>query len=144
MGSAIGALLFALIKPATTYWAFGFPSTTISVIGVDLIFATGSLFIAKVSLPHEQSVAGALFQTMTQVRIRIFLELVGGLLISVFWLQLGTAVGVTVTTVVFNRVTLRQPGGTPNLKSYQGAQWAAFAFGALGEEPFLRCVSSFD
>ncbi|KAF9456825.1 major facilitator superfamily domain-containing protein [Collybia nuda] len=110
LGSAVGALLFAVIKPEVTYWAYAFPSITITVVGVDLIFAAGSLFIAKISLPHEQGVAGALFQTMT---------------------QLGTAVGVAVSTVVFNRVSLRQPQRIPTLKSYQAAQWSAFAFGVL-------------
>ena len=40
-----------------------------SVFGADFVFASGTLFVAKVSLPHEQSLAGALFQTMTQVRL---------------------------------------------------------------------------
>lgn len=67
LGTAIAALLFAVIIPSASYWAFGFPAIAISVIGVDVIFASGTLFLAKISLPHEQSVAGALFQTMTQV-----------------------------------------------------------------------------
>ncbi|KAF9456823.1 major facilitator superfamily-domain-containing protein [Collybia nuda] len=110
LGTAISALLFAVIIPSVSYWAFGFPAIAISVVGVDIIFASGTLFLAKISLPHEQSVAGALFQTMT---------------------QLGTALGPTVSTVVFNRVTSRQPGRRPNLDSYHAAQWTAFAFGVL-------------
>ena len=50
-----------------TYWAFGFPAATIVVVGADFVYAAGTLFIAKISLPHEQSLAGGLFQTMTQV-----------------------------------------------------------------------------
>jgi hypothetical protein len=49
------------------YWAFGFPAAIFAVFGADFVFACGSIFIAKVSLPHEQSVSGAIFQTMTQV-----------------------------------------------------------------------------
>ncbi|KAG6866162.1 hypothetical protein C0991_008116 [Blastosporella zonata] len=113
MGTSIAALLFAVIDPNATYWAFGFPAAVISVFGADFVFASGTLFIAKVAQPHEQSLAGALFQTMT---------------------QLGTSLGVTVTTVIFNRITLQQTGssvGTPPLLSYQAAQWGAFAFGVL-------------
>lgn len=36
-------------------------------MGADFVFSAGTLFIARVALPHEQSVAGALFNTMTQV-----------------------------------------------------------------------------
>jgi hypothetical protein len=132
LGSAGATLLLALINPAAPYWAYAFPSVVISVIGVDLIFAAGSLFIAKVSLPHEQSVAGALFQTMTQVCVFSAYSLRHRFLINAWPLQLGTAVGVTVSTVVFNRVTSTQKDGRPTLKSYHAAQWTAFAFGMLG------------
>lgn len=47
--------------------------------------------------------------------------------------QLGTAVGLTVTTVVFNRVTAKSSGDQPTLRSYHAAQWTAFAFGVLGK-----------
>lgn len=67
LGTAVACLLFAVIKPKVTYWAFGFPSMVLSVFGVDLIFTSGTLYIAKISLPHEQSLAGAVFQTLTQV-----------------------------------------------------------------------------
>ena len=65
--TAGASLLFAVIKPDATYWAFGFPAAVIAVTGADFIFAAGSLFIAKVAKPHEQSVMGAVFQAMTQV-----------------------------------------------------------------------------
>ncbi|KIY53663.1 putative efflux transporter [Fistulina hepatica ATCC 64428] len=102
--TSIAALLFALVEPEVTYWAFGFPSTVLSVFGADFVFAAGTLFVAKVSLPQEQSVSGGLFQTMV---------------------QLGTSIGVTITTIVYDRVL---PQGDP-LKAYHSAQWAAFAFG---------------
>ena len=62
------SLLFALIDPASPYWAFGFPAAVVSVFGADFVFASGTIFVAKIALPHEQSLAGALFNTMTQVR----------------------------------------------------------------------------
>ena len=54
-------------------------------------------------------------------------------------LQLGTAFGATVTTVVFNQVTLHgsmipvMANPQPKLDSYRAAQWTAFAFGVLGK-----------
>ncbi|KAL4260570.1 Major facilitator superfamily (MFS) profile domain-containing protein [Pleurotus pulmonarius] len=137
--TAAGAVLFAVIIPSSPYWAFGFPAAIISVFGADFTFSAGSLFVARVALPHEQSVAGALFTTMT---------------------QLGTAVGVTVTTVVFDKIvqreTRRAPIPPPPLPSvpaanqvvdllpaYQAAQWTAFAFGILAAVTALAFFRGF-
>jgi len=65
--TTLACLLFAIIKPGLTYWAYGFPSTVVVVMGADFVFCAGTLFIAKFALAHEQSLAGALFITMTQV-----------------------------------------------------------------------------
>jgi len=65
--TATANLLYGIINPAAPYWAFGFPAAIVSVFGADFVFASGTLFVAKVCLPHEQSVGGAMFQTMTQV-----------------------------------------------------------------------------
>ncbi|KAH9000087.1 major facilitator superfamily domain-containing protein [Lactarius akahatsu] len=117
-------VLFAVIDPNAPYWAFGFPAACLIVLGVDFTFASGTLFIAKVSLPHEQSVAGALFQAMT---------------------QLGSAIGVSVSTIVFNSVLRTQSrrlgvvadaqgDNVPlpaQLKAYKAAMWTGFTFGLL-------------
>ena len=65
--TAVANLLFALIDINAPYWAFGFPAAIVSVFGADFVTAAGSLFVAKVNPPEEQSVAGALLQTMSQV-----------------------------------------------------------------------------
>ncbi|KAJ7878874.1 efflux transporter [Mycena olivaceomarginata] len=101
--TGLAPLLFALINPSSPYWAFGFPATIVAVFGADFVFASGTLFVAKVSLPHEQSLAGGLFQTLT---------------------QLGTAFGLAISTISFDSVA----NGTDNapLKAYKAAQWTAF------------------
>jgi hypothetical protein len=71
--TGIGAFLFALIQPSAPYWAYGFPSPIVSVFGADFVFAAGTLFVAKISLPHEQSLAGGIFQTLTQVNTSFLL-----------------------------------------------------------------------
>ncbi|KAF9077668.1 putative efflux transporter [Rhodocollybia butyracea] len=121
--TACAALLFALINPNAVYWAFGFPSAIIAVVGADFVFACGTMYVAKKCLPHEQSVGGAVFQTMT---------------------QLGTALGVTVSTVVFDRVLeSREADNGFNVDNstastepqwltfpaYKAAMWTCFAFG---------------
>jgi len=112
LSTAAACLLFALIIPDVTYWAFSFPAIYIGVLGADFVFAAGSLFIAKYALPNEQSVAGALFNTMV---------------------QLGTALGVTVSTVVYNVVAEKAiPEGKDPIVLYRAAQWTAFGFGILG------------
>ena len=129
--AAVGTLLtgcaniyFAVIDPRAPYWAVGFPSACLIVLGADFTFASGTMFICKVSPPSEQSVAGGLFQAMTQI---------------------GSAIGLSVSTIVFNGVLKAQSsslgvsvdqGGddapqAAQLKAYQAAMWTGFAFGIL-------------
>lgn len=124
LSTGIAGLLFAVINPDSPYWAFGFPAAIVSVVGADFVFAAGSLFIAKLALPHEQSLAGGLFQTMT---------------------QLGTAFGLSITTIVFDRVRASEStkmGVTVDsqglnaplpaqLHAYRAAQWTVLGFGVI-------------
>lgn len=66
--TGLSPLLFAIIDTSAPYWAYGFPAAVSSVFGADFIFSSGSLFVAKVAKPEEQSVAGGLFNTLTAVR----------------------------------------------------------------------------
>lgn len=120
-------MLFAIIKPDAPYWAFGFPAAVVAVFGADFAFACGTLFIARVALPNEQSVAGALFQTVT---------------------ALGTSFGLAITTIgqvagmnaearrmgvrVDTNATVLEIPRNILLKGYRDAQWTAFAFGVTG------------
>ncbi|EJD06323.1 MFS general substrate transporter [Fomitiporia mediterranea MF3/22] len=112
--TSTAGLLFALIDPNAPYWAFGFPAAILSVFGADFVFACGTIFVAKISLPHEQSLAGGLFQTLT---------------------QLGTALGLATTTIVHNTVlrdNVQEPIVDAELEAYKAAQWMTFGFGAAG------------
>lgn len=123
--TATANLLFAVIDTHSPYWAFGFPAAIVSVFGADFVFASGTLFVAKVCLPHEQSVGGALFQTMT---------------------QLGASFGLAVTTIVYDTElakAARKVGVIVNvdgsnaplsaqLTAYKDAFWMGFALGMLG------------
>lgn len=123
--TATANLLFAVIQPSAPYWAFGFPASVLSVFGADFVFASGTLFVAKISLAHEQSLAGALFQTMT---------------------QLGTSFGLAITTIIYDSTLTRRSRdagvqvnesgtnapGFAQLDAYQAATWGAFGFGVAG------------
>lgn len=123
--TASANIFFSVADPSRSYWAYGFPSSILSVFGADFVFSAGTLFIAKVALPHEQSVAGALFQTMT---------------------QLGTSFGLAITTLLFNRVREMESAklgvtvgdgfdseGPPHaqLLAYRAAEWGGFGFGVV-------------
>ncbi|KAG8768757.1 hypothetical protein FRC12_005390, partial [Ceratobasidium sp. 428] len=115
--TSLASLLFAVIVPNATYWAFGFPAAAIVVFGADFMFATGSLFVAKIALPHEQSLAGGVFNTVN---------------------QLGTAFGLAIASVVSDSVrrkSLRESGGEDQLGSllrgYRAAFWTCFGFGIV-------------
>ena len=118
--TGVSSLLFALIDPAAPYWAFGFPAAILTVVGADFVFATGTLFTAKVCLPHEQSLGGALFQTLT---------------------QLGTAFGIAISTVVFDQTFAREESGSVGvgLAAYKDAMWTGFGFGVFG-----ACIVHFE
>ncbi|KIM24280.1 hypothetical protein M408DRAFT_233993 [Serendipita vermifera MAFF 305830] len=125
--TSTAALLFALINPDAQYWAYGFPAAILCVFGADFVFACGSLFIAKIAHPKEQSVAGALFQTVQ---------------------MLGTSFGLAITTIaqaggmksesealdldISNDATALEVPPPVLLKGYRLAQWASFAFGVCG------------
>jgi hypothetical protein len=64
----MAALLFAIIKPSESYWAWGFPVAIICVFVADFVLMWHTaLFIARVALPGKQSVASALFQTIASL-----------------------------------------------------------------------------
>ena len=93
------------------------------VVGADFFFAGGSVYVAKLAHPSEQSLAGGLFQTLR---------------------QLGTAFGLTITTTIYNEVLQHRedivvtdhPTQIPRealLAGFRAAQWGAFGFPILGE-----------
>lgn len=96
-------------------------------------------------LPNEQSLAGALFQTMTQVNSSLFYKVHQPIAYACIS-EIGTALGVTVSTIVYNRVVAKQAldmgviaNGTNSnvprpalLNGYKAAEWTSCAFGVVG------------
>ncbi|KAI9698033.1 MAG: hypothetical protein M1836_004386 [Candelina mexicana] len=75
---AIGALaytgaflLLALKKESTSYWAMTFPSLCLIVIGADLEFNVSNMYVMSSLPPHQQSIAGGIFNTVTRLCVTI-------------------------------------------------------------------------
>ncbi|KAI0201867.1 MFS general substrate transporter [Astrocystis sublimbata] len=82
--SAGGTLLMALIDPAWPYWYDAFFAQVLTPLSCDILFTVGLLVISDVFPSHMQGLSGAVFQTCA---------------------QLGTAIGLSVTSVVSIAVT---------------------------------------
>lgn len=65
--TGLANVLLAICKPESIYWAEAFNAMWLGVLGADFLMAVGSIFVSTLALPEEQSVAGALFQTMVQL-----------------------------------------------------------------------------
>lgn len=127
------------------YWAFGFPAAIVVVFGADFVMAAGSLFVAKFSPDEDQSVSGAVLQTMMQVRSLRYGLFRHRVLIT-FCRQLGGAFGLAITTIIFNETLSKQSRkvgievdkdglGAPRAaqeSAYRAAMWGGFAFALLG------------
>ncbi|KZO95313.1 MFS general substrate transporter [Calocera viscosa TUFC12733] len=133
IGTGLANLLFAVIKTDAIFWAFGFPAAVLSVWGCDFIMSGGSVFVAHVAMPHEQSLAGGVFNTVTQI---------------------GTAFAMTITTIAYDRTVRDQSANmgitlnenatnappTAVLSGYRIAQWTAFAFAMGGLVLSIVCL----
>lgn len=72
------ANVFFAISPANAYyWRLPFNAMWMAVLGADFLMAVGSIFVSTLALPSEQSVAGALFQTLVQLGGALGLAFVG-------------------------------------------------------------------
>ncbi|KZT51676.1 MFS general substrate transporter [Calocera cornea HHB12733] len=125
IGTAIACLLFAIIDTNAIYWAYGFPAAVLDVFGADTTMGGGALFVAKVALLEEQSLAGGVFNTI---------------------ITLGTSFTTTVTTIVYDTSVRQQMSAQGlmlnaegsnvpldvQLYGYRRAQWACFGFAAGG------------
>ncbi|WVQ78029.1 hypothetical protein IAT38_000110 [Cryptococcus sp. DSM 104549] len=117
LATGIASVLLATAKVDSIYWTHGFNAMWLAVMGADFLMATGLIFVAALSLPDEQSVAGALFQTL---------------------IQLGGSFGLAVTSVISDVQRLRAlarglDSVSAQLEGLHAAFWlgAAMSFTAL-------------
>ncbi|KAL9094112.1 MAG: hypothetical protein Q9165_003527 [Trypethelium subeluteriae] len=110
----ISFLLMAVNRKSDSYWAFFFPALVFDVVGADLEFNVANMYVLSSLPPHQQSIAGGLFQTVT---------------------KLCTTLGFGIATALYNGTSkdLRQTGyyrGDPSWP-YATVFWFATACSAL-------------
>lgn len=135
--TGLSNIFFAIAPRDAYYWRLPFNAMWLTVLGADFLMAVGSIFVSTLALPEEQSVAGALFQTLVQLGGALGLAFVSVVQTSLqhkalangadpvdallkglhgaFWF----AAGASFTAFAIAAVVLRDMGkpGTPNRKA---------------------------
>ncbi|KAM7183668.1 aminotriazole resistance protein [Naviculisporaceae sp. PSN 640] len=109
---AASPLLMALIDPTWPYWYAAFPAQLLLPVSVDVLFCVGVLVTSEMFSEDTQALAGAVFNTCS---------------------QMGSAIGLAVLGVIADRVTENSPfenKASPAAlgKGYSAGFWACFAF----------------
>ncbi|KUJ19548.1 MFS transporter [Mollisia scopiformis] len=104
--STIPCFMMAVIDPTSSYWLSSFWAVFLGPVSVDVIFVIAHLIIIDAFPAQTHALAGAVFNTMT---------------------QLGPLVGLSVTAMCSHYVTANAGGDTKQglLKGYRAAFWAA-------------------
>ncbi|KAL7919276.1 major facilitator superfamily domain-containing protein [Trichoderma austrokoningii] len=113
--SAVAPLLMALIHPEWPYWYDAFFAQILTPLSCDILFTVGLLVVSDVFPAHMQALSGAVFNTCA---------------------QLGTAIGLTVTSLIATSVTNTSSDadkGSPSalMDGYRAVFWTMFAAMAL-------------
>ncbi|UKZ78318.1 hypothetical protein TrVFT333_006054 [Trichoderma virens FT-333] len=113
--SAVAPLLMALINPDWPYWYDAFFAQILTPLSCDILFTVGLLVVSDVFPTHMQALSGAVFNTCA---------------------QLGTAIGLTVTSLIATSVTNAFPDAdkaSPGalMVGYRAVFWTMFAAMAL-------------
>ncbi|CAK9787423.1 uncharacterized protein COLE_04489 [Cutaneotrichosporon oleaginosum] len=75
--TGLANVFFAIAPRDAIYWGLPFNAMWMVVLGADFLMAVGSVFVSTLALPEEQSVAGAVFQTLVQLGGALGLAFVG-------------------------------------------------------------------
>ncbi|KAK9472353.1 major facilitator superfamily domain-containing protein [Dipodascopsis tothii] len=108
------ALLWALVPLHLTYWAMCFPALILCVIGADLAYNVGNLFVLSTVPPELKSTAAGIFITLSQLAQ-----------------SLGLAAA---TSIVASIIGVNQDGLAPArlLEGFRGAYWFAVGVSGVG------------
>ncbi|KAF7540136.1 hypothetical protein G7054_g1539 [Neopestalotiopsis clavispora] len=109
--SAVAPLLMALIHQEWPYWYDAFFAQILTPLSCDILFTVGLLVVSDVFPAHMQALSGAVFNTCA---------------------QLGTAIGLTVTSLIATSVTNASNNtdkSSPNalMAGYRAVFWTMFA-----------------
>ncbi|KAK4060864.1 uncharacterized protein Triagg1_10556 [Trichoderma aggressivum f. europaeum] len=108
--STVAPLLMALINPSWPYWYDPFFAQILAPLSCDILFIVGILVVSDVFPTHMQALSGAVFNTCA---------------------QLGTAIGLIVTSLIAASVTnasIDADKASPSaLLGYRAVFWTMFA-----------------
>ncbi|KAL4746862.1 hypothetical protein BDW72DRAFT_206971 [Aspergillus terricola var. indicus] len=102
--STVSPLIMALVNPSWGYWRGPFVAMFLSPIQSDVLFTVSNLIISRAYPGHNQALAGAVFNSVSQV---------------------GNSVGLAVSAAIAASVTEHSQQDT--LKGFQAAYWLMFA-----------------
>ncbi|KAI8625242.1 MFS general substrate transporter [Xylariaceae sp. FL1651] len=110
--SALAPLLMAFIRPEWPYWYDAFFAQIFAPLSCDILFTVGLLVVSDVFPTHMQALSGAVFNTCA---------------------QLGTALGLTITSVIAASVTdgssyADKASPMALLVGYRAVFWTMFAW----------------
>ncbi|OTA92373.1 hypothetical protein M434DRAFT_396468 [Hypoxylon sp. CO27-5] len=110
--SAVAPLLMALVRPEWPYWYDAFFAQIFAPLSCDILFTIGLLVVSDVFPKHMQALSGAVFNTCA---------------------QLGTAIGLTVTSVIAASVTdashyTNKASPDALVLGYRAVFWTMFAW----------------
>ncbi|OPB41125.1 MSF transporter [Trichoderma guizhouense] len=113
--STVAPLLMALVNPSWPYWYDAFFAQILAPLSCDILFTVGLLVVSDVFPTHMQALSGAVFNTCA---------------------QLGTAIGLTVTSLIAASVTnasVDADKASPSalMVGYRAVFWTMFAAMAL-------------
>jgi MFS family permease len=120
--ASISPLLMAIISPEWPYWTCAFFAVACAPICADVLFTVASLLITSVFPPETHGLAGAVFNTISNI---------------------GNSVGLAITAVVASSVTISKRGNsesTPQMlmDGYRATFWLCF-----GIDLFILVVVAF-
>ncbi|KAE8443391.1 hypothetical protein EG329_001950 [Mollisiaceae sp. DMI_Dod_QoI] len=105
------ALLLAVIKEGSSYWAFIFPALILMVIGADLQFNVANMYVMS-SLPHhQQSLAGGIFNTV---------------------IKICSAIGLGISASIYNAESQGTAALQTTLRPYRMVFWFCVASAGMG------------
>jgi len=110
--SAVSPLLMAVIESQWPYWYMAFPAQVFQLLCFNVLFTVGLLVISAVFPSRTQALGGAVFNTCG---------------------QLGTSIGLTVTSVITEAKTSASrysDKSSPDalMEGYRAVFWALFAW----------------
>lgn len=113
--AAISPLLMAIVDPSWSYWTCAFFATACAPLCADILFTVANLLITSVFPPETHGLAGAVFNTISNI---------------------GNSVGLAITAVVASSVTMAKEKGQASshqdlLDGYQATIWLCFGVNFL-------------